>query len=166
MKKETVADLFKLAITAEKIMQDYYEGLANKFSNLSKVSNFWQDMANDESHHGAALESMCKSLSDTVLFSEAEFAILQKCRAYLKRVSVKDMLSSVKTLDDAYELAHELESSEANIVFKFLTAKFIKPEKRMKITIAMIENHINKIMDFSEKFGNAKWRKTIIIMNK
>ncbi len=45
MKNETVTDLFELAVAAERIMQDYYQGLVKKFSNLSKVSNFWQNMA-------------------------------------------------------------------------------------------------------------------------
>ena len=166
MKKETVANLFELAVATERIMQDYYQGLGKKFSNFSKVSNFWQDMASDENQHVTALKKMRDSLSDNLLLSEADPSVAQQSHAFLEKFPPKDTLNSVKTLDDAYEFAHDMESSEANAVFKFLTAKFIKPEKRMKIVIAMIENHIAKIMDFSDTFGNAEWRKSIVGINK
>lgn len=162
MTQETIRDLFGFAITGERIMQDYYYGLAGKFGHLAEISNFWKDLAMDEARHLAALAESQKSIGEDILSSLAEPAMTENMKNYLK-FSAADMLNSVNNLDDAYELAHEMEYSEINSIFKFLTTNFISSPEKQRDAVYLIDSHLAKLMDFSKNFGNVQWRKGICV---
>jgi Lhr-like helicase len=65
------------------------------------------------------------------------------------------------TLDDAYELAHELEHSEVNAVFQFLATDFVPSEERTEYVVAAITRHQNKLMRFNQSHGSRQWRQGI-----
>ena len=43
--------------------------------------------------------------------------------------SVEELLHGVHNLDDAYETAHDLESSETNTIFRFFLAEFSQDQR-------------------------------------
>ena len=160
MSQETVRDLFEFAVIGERIMQDYYYGLVEKFSHLAEISNFWKDLAIDEARHMAVLAESKKSIGEDILSSKASPAITENIKDSLK-FSAANMLNSVNNLNDAYELAHEMEYSEINSLFKFLTASLISSPGKQNDAIFLIDSHLAKLMDFSKNFGDAQWRKDI-----
>lgn len=150
---KTVKELFDLAIQAEKIMRDYYIGLTEKFQTLPDVVNFWQGLANDENGHIRWLENVCSKLPQEKLSSMADPEVITQAERALQ-FSVEKALDETKTLKDAYEFAHELEYSETNAIFRFLMQTFIGPAKRQQMALQEIENHLEKLMDFSKTFGD------------
>jgi hypothetical protein len=66
-------------------------------------------------------------------------------------------------LNDAYELAHELENSEVNSIFKFLTSELIPSDKQEEFIFSTIKQHQQKLLDFDRNFGDSEWRKGIKI---
>ena len=75
----------------------------------------------------------------------------------------KDLVGSINTLDDAYELAHQIEFSEVNAIFKFLSSELIPFDKQEKIISSGIVQHQQKLLDLSRDFGDREWRKEIKI---
>lgn len=157
--RETIAALFELTIEAEKIMLSYYQGLIKKFSHVAEISEFWKSMADDELQHIHALEGLRSSLAQDVLSSPAEPGMLQKIREAFRFTS-EEALGSVKTLEDAYEIANRLEDSETNRVTMLLNAKFVSSAEKKKFLMSLIETHLSDLAEFF-KFGKAEWRRSI-----
>ncbi|MEK6728076.1 MAG: hypothetical protein AABY28_05355 [Candidatus Omnitrophota bacterium] len=137
MDNQSVDKLFELSILAERIMQDYYSGLTEKFSHLPQIQAFWQSMADDEIEHIQELENTRKEIGFEKLFLPVGPELFEKIKCGLK-FSVLDMLGKVKNLDEAYEFSHELEYSESNAIFKFLATKFISSLEREKFVSEII----------------------------
>ena len=70
--RQDVATLIELAITAEQATRDIYLGLADKFSHLPPVANFWRAMAEDESTHAEGLTKLRDSLMPEQLSAPAD----------------------------------------------------------------------------------------------
>ena len=76
----------------------------------------------------------------------------------------KEMINMLQgNLNDAYEVAHELEFSEINGIFKFLTIEVITSEERSKFMRDEITKHERKLLDFGDTFGDKTWRMQIAI---
>ncbi|MFH1829915.1 MAG: ferritin family protein [Pseudomonadota bacterium] len=156
----SIEELFELAISAEKMMQDYYTGVAKKFSHLPQASNFWKDMAKDEEMHIEKLQEARESLAQSQLVLPADPSMLKSIKKVLS-ISIKQKLDDIVTLDDAYEFAHDAESSEINYIFKFLTIEFMDSRIQDDFIMSLINEHVDKLMDFTKEFGDAAWRKTV-----
>jgi rubrerythrin len=158
---QTIETLFELAITAEKAAQDFYLGLAEKFSHLSTVSDFWRDMGKDEVSHVKALREIRVSLTPDQLSAPVDPAIWWKAKE-VSRFSVQNRLNSVKTLEDAYQSAHYLEYSEINTVFEFLLTEFTSSNKSREFIVSQLRDHVEKLAEFSEASGDAVRRRSIV----
>jgi hypothetical protein len=106
-------------------------------------------MAEDEKLHTKTLQGIYNSLDQEQLNSPSEehlFKSVITARDFLN----KNLINSVKNLDDAYEIAHQIESSEVNAILKFLLNHFIPSEKQMKFTSTNITNHQKKMQSTSD----------------
>ena len=155
---DTVKDLLLLAMSAEESAQAFYAELSRMFRHMPDVSARWKEMMNDEVQHKNSLEKIFAELSEEELCAPAP-DIIQKLRATLCNISLKDKLSSVKTLDDAYEIAFWLEHSEVNIAFKVMWSRPITATsfQNNDLVVDMISKHVAKL----NGFGNKEWRQEI-----
>jgi rubrerythrin len=158
---QTIAALFELAITAEEAAQDFYLGLVEKFSHLPTIADFWQKMMEDEVLHVRALREIRASLTPDQFSAPVEPAIWWKAKE-VSRFSVQKRLNSVKTLEDAYQSAHYLEYSEINTVFEFLLTEFTSSDKSREFIASQLRDHVEKLTEFSETFGDAVRRSGIV----
>lgn len=160
-KRTSIADLFSLQVCCEKIIRNYYREMKQKFSHLPEISAFWKSMVDDETQHIVELKNIRNSLPLRVLSSQAEPSITTKSEySWLQAAT---MLNSIKTLDDAYLLAHEIEHSEVNSVFIFLTAETVGSDERRRFIRRLIETHLERLMSFGGRFKDRKWRKSISV---
>jgi hypothetical protein len=68
----------------------------------------------------------------------------------------------IADLQEAYELASELESGETNAVFEFLITHFSEDKKARIFLRSQLKSHVSQLMlQFPEKFGGASIRKEI-----
>lgn len=158
---DTVKTLLELAITAEQKNQEFYQGLSKIFSHLSEVAYFWQGMVMEEVQHKQKLENIRNSLTLDQLSATADKIIIQKAKKVLT-FSVSDTLNSIATLDDAYQTAHDLERSEVNTVFSFITNECIPDDKQKEFILWQLENHTQKMVKFPEIFGDSESRKKVL----
>ena len=160
--RETIEAIFERAIEIEHKAATIYTEFSQLFSHMPKITVFWQGMTEDEKRHMAALQDVRKSLTNEQLQSPCDKNISEKV-AEIHRLLSKDLTASINNLDDAYELANELEFSEVNAIFKFLAAEFVPSEQRIQLVASEIKQHQQKLLDFFENFGDRNWRKEISI---
>ena len=156
------ADLFEMAVQAEKTAMNLYLTLVQKFLHLPEVTAFWQGMLEDEITHARELESIRGSLNSEVLNAPADPSLLEKAHKACD-CAILDKLESVADLDDAYELANEFEHSEVNTVFAALITDFTGLDDKARFASNELQVHLAKLMDFPSKFGVAVERKKMLV---
>ncbi len=158
---ETTAELFKLAIAAEKAAEELYLGLGAKFAHQPEVAGFWRDYAQEEVEHTRWLESAREKSRPDQLSAPADSSILEDAHNLLQ-VSPQDALEQIKTLEDAYQLANELENSEINVVFEFIITHFTSDEGARSFLRTQLRSHIARLVtDFPARFASAASRQAV-----
>jgi hypothetical protein len=121
-------------------------------------------MRDDEEKHAEILLETRDSIPFVVLVSEADRMMWNNVLR-VKHILSKELTESILNLDDAYELAHEIESSEISAIFKFLSLEFFSSPVREAFIASEIRDHQGKLVAFSERFGAKEWRKTMKVEN-
>ena len=162
---KNIAGFFEHALEIEQKSADIYAKLSKLFSHVPEVSAFWNEFAKEEKQHRDTLKEIYDSLTNEQLFSFLNEDIMQKVNE-IQNILNKDLISPIKNLNDAYELAHELEYFEVEAVFKFLANKVITSEERKNFILLEINDHQQKLTVFSNKFGDATSRRRVTIRSK
>jgi rubrerythrin len=162
--ENTIDRLFVLAIEVEYKTAGIYERFSKLFQHVPGLSAFWKELHDDEIQHATTLQNVRKSLTPEQLLVHPAIEIWESVMN-VRQIVNKDVFGSINSLNDAYELAHELEFFEANTIFNFLTSKFIPSGKPEKFDYLAIVKHQQKLMDFSHSFGNREWRKDIKVQD-
>jgi rubrerythrin len=158
--KTTFEEIFENAIEIEKSAGRLYVKFAKMFSSFPKAAEFWEGMNKDELDHAKWLSEIKESLSEEVLSSSPDYDIILKVHNINKSLE-EYSAKKIENLDDAYELANEIESSEVNNLFSLLAHKFIPSEEKRRILLSEITEHQMKIMDFPKNFGDRILRREI-----
>ena len=141
----TIGTLLKVAVGLEDAARRFYEGLAERFSHCPEVAEFWRLMAADEICHKDRLTEWAASLDHTRLSQSVDAQMLLMAEKLLG-TSVDDLLDQTSNLDDAYETAHDLESSETNVIFRFFIQEFAGDRR---VTAALrhdLDEHVERLM--------------------
>jgi rubrerythrin len=141
----TVAELFVVAVQLETAAQHFYEGLAEMFGHRPEVARFWRLFAADEVVHGKRLAELEASADARKLSQQADARLLGAGRKLLA-TPVADLLGRVQNLDDAYQIAHDLESSETNTIFRFLIGEFSQDKRVVANVMRDLDEHLERLM--------------------
>ncbi|MGD8795012.1 MAG: response regulator [Anaerolineae bacterium] len=158
---KTMATLFDLAITAEVAAQDLYRALARSFGHVPQVAAFWQDLMHDEETHAAELRKLCNSLPAGQLLAPVAPSLVSRAEKGLE-LAQEDYLSQIETLDDAFQIAQVLESSEINALFELLMSRYLEEQDKNEIIVSQLRNHTTKLLQFEQEFGNAEVRNKVL----
>ncbi len=153
-------EIFQSAIEIEKKAGKIYERFAELFSNFPKTVGFWKGMNQDELDHAKWLSEIKESLSEEELSSYPDYDFILKVHS-IKKSLEEYSKKKIENLDDAYELANDIESSEINNLFRLLAHKFISSEEKRRFILSEINEHQLKIMDFPKNFGDRILREEI-----
>ena len=128
-----------------------YVQLASRFSEDPKLSSFWLDMAMHEKQHAGLLQfCLCDGLYASDLPDRAE---IQKVAALFKRLEKRAADPSL-TVEDAFLLAVELESSEVNAIYCYLTTTLHRSMYLLRRKIAItLPDHVDELLAAARKFG-------------
>ncbi len=145
--------LYDIFIGFEERAADVYMNLALRFNDKPDVSWFWVEMAMEETQHAGMLQ-YCK---ETGMFAShlPTTEQIQRLAAMFKTVR-RSAASPEITLDQAFEVAITLESSEMNEIYSDLTANVTGPWYviRKKIELS-ISNHFERLREASNRFDVA-----------
>jgi hypothetical protein len=142
----TLADVMDLTISWEETLRDLYSRFAKGFPTHPEIARFWQTMAIAESTHASLLRKTRAVLSPASLsvhLDDRHTEAFEAAALLMSRVSS----AGIDTLEDAYELAHEIEGSEVNVLFCLLTSR-LDDSSRSDLISAQFDEHIDALSRF------------------
>lgn len=160
---ETVGNLFDYAIELERAAEILYRQLEKMFAHYPEVALFWKHYADEENGHASYLGRIRAGVDADRLSSPADDVILQKVRQCLGMAS-ETRLEGIKTLEDAHQLATELENSETNAIFEFMIVNFSTDElaKSHQFLRTQLSTHIARLEnDFPVAFRGKNARQNV-----
>lgn len=157
--------IFERAIETKKRVGQIYRQFARLFSHVPEVENFWRKMNINQTAHADWLKETKESLSEEQMLSLPEVELVLKIHS-IKNLFDKHSKKEIGTLHDAYEIAHEIESSEVNDLFKVLTRQFVSSEKKKNLILVEIDEHREQIKNLPQKFGNKMTMKKIKVAGR
>ena len=155
MDEKTIQLIFELAINWETQARDLYSNFAKLFNHEPKVSEFWIQLSKDESRHIVVLKDILNTLSTEKRLMEISnelWTSVTRVEGLIKEATTR----KVSTLDDAYELAHQLERSELNTLFKLIVNDYHTDEKVKKFILSDITEHIERLMKFGQEYTQSE----------
>ena len=157
----TVNQLFDMAIGAERVAESVYRRLQAMFAPHPDVVRFWSDYAAAEDSHARWLEQIRATLDAEQLAAPADPRTVHAAQELL-RFPVEQALQGIKTLDDAYQLASEMESGETNVVFDFLIGHCASDPQAQAFMRSQLKDHISKISGgFPARFRSSPSRLSV-----
>jgi rubrerythrin len=159
--KAKVSELFEVAIAAEHANRELFLGLSSKFAHHQEVADFWREYAEDEAMHARLLEQIRDGLSPEQLAAPADPYQVENAYKAL-RLRVDEALEGVDNLEEAYQLVHEVEHSETNVVFEFLISNFSSDQRAQSFLRSQLGEHVARLMNgFPAAFKQAARRREI-----
>ncbi len=165
MQIETVGKLFDYAIRMEESAEVFYRQLGDMFRSYPAVADFWLGYADEEHEHAAVLRQTRETLSAEELAQPARADLLRDVHRCFELASAKT-LQKIRDLEDAYQLAIELESSETNAVFEFLilnfsTRRLVESENFLK---AQLRSHVARLeQGFPAEYRSRIKRRSVVV---
>jgi rubrerythrin len=153
----TVAHFFDRAISWERAAEAFYSALAEMFAADLAVRDIWLKMAADEALHVTLLETGLAHLADdqkTHALTSHQLDVVDSIERDLAEIRSEEII----TLDDAYELANRLESSEINSVFQMLVLDKLEPDTRSELVRSQFEEHVARLAELRHAFTREERR--------
>jgi len=160
---ETVAELFEYAVALERAAETLYRQLEKMFASYPEVASFWKYYADEENGHALYLERIRAGVDADRLSGQADSDMLRKVRQCLENAS-PNSLATIKTLEDAHQLATELENSETNAIFEFMILNFSTAElaKSHSFLRTQLSTHIARLEnDFPNPYKSRSARQNV-----
>jgi len=155
MYEKTIQLIFELAINWETQARDLYANFAKLFNHEPKVSAFWIQLSKDESQHIFVLKDILNKLSTEkrlMKLRNEQWTSLTELEGLIKDAITR----KVSTLDDAYELAHQLERSELNTLFKLIVNDYHPDEEVKKFILSDVIEHTERLMNFGQEYTQSE----------
>jgi rubrerythrin len=158
----TVKKLLEVAVRLGAAAGHFYEGLAERFSHCPEVARFWRVMAAEEACHENRLAEWRAALSVERLSQSADRRLFQMGENLLG-TSVDELLDGVHNLDEAYETAHDQESSETNTIFRFFLTEFSRDARIMDTLMQDLDEHVERLTSgFPSRYATRAARRGLI----
>ncbi len=144
--QSTLADLMQLAIQLEQSAEALYRGMVAKFAHHPDVVAFWERYAAEEAGHARWLERLQRTVDPKQLAQPADPLMLQTAQR-LQQFSVETALDKIRNLEDALQLAIELENSETNAIFEFLIVNYATDRGVVGFLRNQLKNHVANLTE-------------------
>lgn len=155
-----IRDWLELAIAIENRSAELYKKFAELFRQHAQLASYWEKMEIDEQRHKSILQEVINDLDE----NDANKSIFEETAKRTTKLltCINDDLSKVfGNLDDAYECAHELEEKEVEVIFDLLKEDSVSKYEGVHTLLKEDQEHLQKLIDFGEKYGKAEWRKMV-----
>lgn len=152
--------MFEHAIEIELMAANIYRMYHKMFEHDPIVAALWNSLAEDEISHAEILKKTFETIPASDLQTNPGQLMWQNI-TIVKKTLEKQIRAKVDSLDSALEIAHQMESSEINAIFEFLTLKYIDKPIRDSFVESEIMEHQKKLVDFSMTYSSKSLRKTI-----
>ena len=141
MPASTVEDLLTLAIQIEKLCERMYRRMEGMFPSEPQVAAFWRNYADEEAGHARWLEKLQTKSTPEQLTQKADATVLSAAERMLE-FATTHALKTVNNMEDAYQLATELENSETNVIFEFLIENYADDPATVTFLRLQLQGHM------------------------
>ena len=158
--KHTVKDLLDRAIQIELQTRSLYLELARRFAHHQESLALWEALAAEEDVHAQVLVDILESALPEKLMNQAPadvWANMTRIETLMRQTTV----DSIKNLKDAFDLAHQLEYSEVNAVFEFLSVDVVPGHLEREFVRTHITLHQKRLADFGRDYVGENWVEVI-----
>ena len=157
----TVGDLVSLAVQAERNAEALYDGMSKMFIRYPEVARFWAHYANEEAGHARWMLNLRNRICPDLLTRPADSELWSRA-VKLVEPSVDDLLGGIHDLQDAWELANEMEHGETNLIFAFLIDNFTDDDLTLTFLRIQLREHMEHLLvGLPVQFGDANLRRAI-----
>lgn len=139
----TIAELFETSISLEREIQAIYSYWHTLFAASPKAASFWQEYAREEDFHAKLLINLSEQLTASQLAEPADPSVYES--ATRTQYLVNSLNRDIKTLDEALELATQIEHSEVNSILEFLVTHFSTKESTKAMVQSQLREHVGKL---------------------
>lgn len=146
METVTVAQVFDIAIAAERAAQDLFTELEHKFAHHPEVADLWRQYAVEEVAHADYLSKLRAQTPEEQLAQPVEAETVRLLRN-VADFSAEEALKKINNLEDAYQLVHEAEHGEINAIFTFLLDHFEGDAEMRDFLRDQLDAHIAKLSE-------------------
>lgn len=160
MSTPTYAQVFEIAMNAERKAGELYHHFAALFAAYPPAIKLWAALAQDEGYHLRVLEQIRENLPQETLHEEVD-PLLWEQAEILRRLEKSMSTLAVENVDEAYQLTHELEHSEVNTMFEFLVHAFLSGTDMETIALQQLREHLRRLLRAEELLGPAEVRQRI-----
>lgn len=147
----TPAEIYTQFIKFEEGAADLYLTLSVRFMHQPDLSWFWVEMAMEEKQHAGLLQ-FCR---ESQLFSSKlpEASLIDSLRKFFDQLG-KQASDPNLTIDEAFDIAVRLETSEINSIYNTLTAGIDGPWYILQKKIdSSTFHHIRHLAEGARQFG-------------
>lgn len=157
--RNSIQALFGYALAAENYAEAIYLQFERMFAADPIVAAFWQRYAAEERGHARWVESLLAKLPEETRSAPADSEMLETA-CHMIATPLDKALAEIETLEDAYQLAHELESSEVNTIFEFLLTMFASDPQATQFAHNQLSDHATRLTEeFPERYTSVSSRR-------
>lgn len=160
MSTPTYAQVFEIAMDAERKAGELYRHFVTLFAAYPPAVELWTALARDEGYHLRVLEQIREDLPQETLNEEVD-PLLWEQAEILRRLEKSTSTLTVENVDEAYQLTHELEHSEVNTMFEFLVHAFLSGTEMETIALQQLREHLRRLLRADELLGPAEVRQRV-----
>jgi rubrerythrin len=140
----SVGHLIGLAIQSERALERLYRSMSEAFAQVPEVSGFWTGYAGEEAGHARWLENLRDKTGEELLDQLADPDILHLAERGMS-TAMDLLLHKLTDLEEAFELANELEHAETNVVFEFLITNFANSKETESFLRSQLRDHVMRL---------------------
>jgi rubrerythrin len=128
------------------------------------VAAFWDSFAKDEMNHAEMIQEIQRSLT------RKELSALPTDDQWESLLAAEDFLAcpqiqSVQDLEDAYELAHEIENYELVLIFQLFVNEAIGNNQLVDFMKAQLDEHLHRLEEIGTQWGSVATRRAVRFLN-
>jgi hypothetical protein len=141
----TVGELLVLAAQAERQAETLYDAIGKMFMQQPEVARFWTHYADEEAGHARWMNNLRARLSAEQLARPVDPQVFSRAIRLLD-TNLEELISGINDLQDAWDLANEMEHGETNIIFEFLINNFSGDPQTLAFLRAQLRGHMDHLL--------------------
>lgn len=163
MSQVTFSQVVTTSIAAEKTFEQLYRRLAEMFAEYPEVVEYWLKYAREEAGHARWMEKVNETATPEELNTPIDMATSEMVRT-VANFSVEKALAGIKNLEDAYQLAVDLENSETNAIFSFVIQNVSLEASTADFLRKQLQEHISQIASrLPEQYNSQVTRQAALV---
>jgi len=152
----TLKELMDLLYEGEKVTERFYMGLVEMFLHEPVAASVWWEMASEEALHIWLVEKAREALSPEQLAMPAGPEMIEKARRRAS-ISPEKLWASIQTLEDAYQVAHQMEAEEFDAILEPIFLDLFPGDIRNYLARSQLQKHLQPL----DRLRTKEWRLTI-----